>query len=199
MAVCYGTTRHFVDPNNLRPAAKVMSIWALALWALLNGGPWLLVAALLLSSIGDGFLALKDTDKWLLPGMGAFFAAHVAYLFLFHGVLTEGINFTAVPQFILLVIGFTFLASIFGKLGDMRWPVLAYAMVILAMGGAALSLPPEYAWAMYGALAFIASDAILSLELFVLPEDSATRRVTSPLLWFLYWGAQAAITYAFIA
>jgi len=198
-ALAYGTILNSSNPSGLRTVVKSGSVAMLALWALLGGAHWVLCLALVLSAVGDAFLAQKNGEKWLLPGMGAFFAAHVAYVFLFNTELPNGMVTNEAPQLILLVVGAIFLGLISTKLGSMRWPVLTYSVVILAMGCAALSLPPEFAWAKYGALAFILSDMILSLELFVMPQDAPARKVTSPLLWFLYWGGQAAIAWAFIA
>ena len=199
LAAGYGATAFIEDPRNVRFPVKVLSVWALAAWAWLSGGSWLLTGALFASSIGDGFLAQKDGEKWLLPGMAAFFIAHVAYVILFNQHLPEGIVTNEPPQIALLVIAAVYLGLISSKLGAMRWPVFAYAVVILAMGCAALTLPAQYVWAAYGAIAFIASDMILSLELFVLPENAPARKITSPLVWVLYWGGQAAIAYAFIS
>ena len=54
---------------------KTGSTALLVLFAFLAGGPWLLVAGLALSSAGDAFLAMDKPgeDKWLKPGMAAFF------------------------------------------------------------------------------------------------------------------------------
>ena len=198
LALLYGTVFSRAEPSPVRTAAKTGSVILLAVWAALAGGPLWLIAALGLSAIGDACLAQRDEERWLLPGMGAFFAAHVAYVLLFAGVVSGGFQIHAPAQFALLALGAAFLAFLWPKLEDMRWPVLAYTLVIVAMGCAALLLPPAFAWAKWGALAFIASDMILSQELFVLQKSAPVRRITSPLLWALYWGGQAAIAWAFI-
>ena len=67
------------------------------------------------------------------------------------------------------------------------------------MGLAALGLPltQPAGIALIGAALFILSDAVLSLELFVLPATHAARRVTPFVIWSTYWLAQAVFLMAF--
>jgi uncharacterized membrane protein YhhN len=51
---------------------------------------------------------------------------------------------------------------------------------------------------MVGALMFMASDFILSLELFVLDPQSALRKITRHAIWGLYWCGQALIAWPFL-
>ena len=159
----------------------------------------LILVALGLSALGDAFLA-GDPKKWLLAGMAAFFAAHVAYIPLFW----DGAD-AARPLFVLgLQVALTFGAAFFVRSllpwidKPMRWPVLAYGIVILLMGNAALRLEPTLLLATIGALMFITSDAILSLELFRMADNHRLRPVTARLVWALYYGGQALIAAAFI-
>jgi uncharacterized membrane protein YhhN len=61
-----------------------------------------------------------------------------------------------------------------------------------------LGLPTSLWLVTVGALLFMTSDAILSGELFKLPEDSPARRWSAPAVWVLYWVGQAAITAGFL-
>ena len=47
--------------------------------------------------------------------------------------------------------------------------------------------------AMLGAILFVVSDFVLATELFRLPEDAPVRRITAPVVWWTYVGAQALI------
>lgn len=173
---------------------KTGSVALLSVWAFLMGGPVLLVAALALSAVGDAFLAGK-AERWLLPGMAAFFLAHAAYVPLFWQ-LGEG-DWTwpvKAGQAALVVGGVLFarwlLPSVEPK---MRVPVILYTAVILMMGAAALALPGAYWLATLGALMFIASDVILSFLLFRQPKDQPANIPASLAVWGLYFGGQMLI------
>ena len=83
-------------------------------------------------------------------------------------------------------------------LGEMRWPVFAYTAVILMMGAAALRLDPVYWPVTLGAIMFIASDMILSLQLFRKPADQPAGTVSSLAVWTLYFGGQALIAWGML-
>lgn len=192
-AAVYGAVMVRRAPSLPRTIAKTAATVCLAIAAFQLGGPVLLIAALGLSALGDAFLAMGEGDAFLLPGMGAFFAAHVAYVVLFW---QSGLAYSQPLMMLAAILVFAALAFLIWlrpKLGNMQIPVLAYGAVIAAMGALAIHLPAEYRLATWGAMAFIASDAILSLELFVMKPDAKVKAVTSPLLWALYWGGQALI------
>ena len=70
-------------PTFLRAVLKTLAVALLAVLSVMQGGPWLLVLALVLSALGDFFLAF-DGEKPFLSGLGSFLAAHVAYVALFY-------------------------------------------------------------------------------------------------------------------
>ena len=177
---------------------KTGSTALLAGFAYLAGGPWLLVAALALSSVGDAFLAL-DGEKWLKPGMAAFFLAHIAYVALFWGLpqADRGLLILA-AQVVLVFGGVIFIRWLAPWLAEMRYPVFAYGAVILMMGAAALRLDPQYLLVIIGAMMFIASDVILSLQLFTRPAGEAPRLAPSLAVWGLYFFGQALIAWGLV-
>tara|TARA_R110001606_G_scaffold313588_1_gene460216 strand:- start:50 stop:697 length:648 start_codon:yes stop_codon:yes gene_type:complete len=178
---------------------KTTSTALLALWAYLAGGPLLLVAALGLSSLGDLFLALKG-EAWLKPGMAAFFLAHVAYVALFWSLGAEERTLLVLAaQIVLVLAGAAFIRWLVPWLGEMRNPVIIYAGVILMMGAAALNLQPALWPVTLGALMFIASDVILSLQLFTKPADAPAGMLSSLAVWFLYFGGQVLIAWGLLA
>ena len=196
LGIVFGTVLCWRPHSTLKLVIKTASTALLAVWAALVGGPILLVAGLALSSLGDFFLGLGDDNKWLLPGMGAFFSAHVAYIALFLGLPhADPTLLVLAAQIALVITGFVFVRWLWPSLADMRWPVFAYAIIILLMGAAALRLETDFLWVMLGALMFIVSDVILSIELFRKPEGAPARIVPSVSLWFLYFGGQALIAY----
>ena len=76
LGLVYGAGFCYRGKGPVALLVKTGSTALLALWAYLAGGPVLLVAGLALSSAGDAFLALEG-ERWLKPGMAAFFLAHV--------------------------------------------------------------------------------------------------------------------------
>lgn len=178
-----------------RALLKMSGIVILAAISFATGGPWLLWAALLASAVGDLFLAGKP-ERWLLPGMAAFFIAHVFYVLLFWQ-MGQGASPLPVKlaQAALVFSGVTYLFWLVPFIDKpMRLPVIAYGAVILVMGCAALALPLTYWLAALGALMFIASDAVLANELFRQPKDAPPRKAQSYAIWFLYFFGQAALT-----
>lgn len=181
----------------MKTAVKVAATAFLSLWAYLVGGPWLLVTALAFGALGDGFMS-GNPKKWLLPGLLAFFAGHLAYLVLFMKaphIPIYGVNLSIICTVFILSGGFVLF--LWKSLGDMRWPVLAYTTVIAFMGATAVILDIGTQFVAVGAAMFITSDVLVALEVFVIEEDDRIRFITSPLLWSLYFGGQALIAYGF--
>jgi uncharacterized membrane protein YhhN len=193
----YGVALCWRPHSLFKLVVKTGSTALLALWAYLLGGPVLLVAGLALSSLGDFFLEADEGDRFLLPGMGAFFAAHIAYIALFWALPQADrsvLNLAA--QIGLIASGVVFIRWLAPSVTkQMRLPVILYGGIILMMGAAALRLEPAYLPVLLGALMFIASDVILSFQLFVRPADAPRLALPSIALWFLYYGGQALIAW----
>lgn len=198
LAIVYGAFFSVGGPSFPKLIFKAGATTLLAAWAYSAGAPPLLIAALALSALGDAFL-VGEGDKWLLPGMAAFFAAHVAYVGLFWGEPATphtALNLTA--QTALIIAGIAMIWRVAPAAGPLRIPVIAYAAVILMMGAAALRLPEPHTLAIAGALLFILSDALLAEELFIMDKAAAIRRLTSRTVWATYFGGQSLIAAAFL-
>lgn len=198
LSVIYGALFCYRPPSLIKTVVKVAATGLLTLWVYRLGGPFLLVTALAFGTIGDGFMS-GDPRKWLLAGLLAFFAGHVAYLALFmttpHTPMTGTTLFIACAVF---VFSAGFVAYLWKFLGEMRWPVVAYTAVIALMGATAARLDMGTQYVVIGAAMFIASDVLVALETFTIDHESRIRRVTSPVLWALYYGGQALIAYGFL-
>lgn len=185
------------DVRTLRSVMKTAPVALFSLAALLSGAPWLLALGLALGAVGDFALSRKG-EAAFMAGLGSFALAHLAYAVAFAGV--EGrlafFDLTALRW-----IGFAALvimaqSTVFWLLphtGGLKRPVAAYVAIITAMGVAALHLPAAQGLAMLGAGLFVASDLVLSVELFRMEEDSPATRVASHLVWPLYWVGQGLI------
>ncbi len=146
----------------------------------------LIAAGLLCSLVGDVFLMLPA--NLFLPGLTAFFCAHIFFLTAF----TIKCGIMQNKSLLLMLLPAALIMPLFwpGVPSDLRVPVILYLLIITAMtmqaAGRALLLRNKSGWlAMFGALLFFCSDALLAINRFgvKLPESG---------LWVLgaYYPAQ---------
>jgi len=90
------------------------------------------------------------------------------------------------------------LARLWKALGTLRPAVILYVIAIAVMVGSSFLLDAVFWPAMVGAAAFMASDAILSIDLFREEKLFGSDRLTRWAVWFLYYGGQAGIAWAFL-
>lgn len=183
-------------PSWRRTVTKTIAVLLLAFLAFDQNGPWLLVAALLLSAAGDAFLA-QDGEKPFLAGLASFLAAHVAYVALFaaagDGALIIAEPWRAALAAAMLAASGLLLFPLWPALdAGLRLPVAVYTAAILGMGLSALTLPVPVV--ILGASMFMVSDGILATEKFLLVPQSPHRRWTGKAVWLLYYAAQILIT-----
>lgn len=134
----------------------------------------LMLAGLLFCWAGDVLLEVpKEYADLFLPGLGCFLLGHIMYLLTF--ILTPGGNyiFRKGPIFVLPVIlyGACLVYYLFDGLGDMRLPVIAYAVVILTMLTGAINRRNKVNSASYwlvlaGAILFVLSDSAIAINKF---------------------------------
>ena len=187
------------EESLLRAAAKTLPMALLAFTSWWAESAYFLTLALVLSSIGDWFLAFRG-ERAFLAGLVAFLLAHLVYCILFFAGQDPG--WTQGPWFLAgTVLIFALALGVFrrlrDRLGAMKIPVAIYSGVIAAMAVAALSRGPDPVL-LAGAALFMASDLVLSQEVFTLAPDSRMRRYTSPFIWLSYLAAQVLITAAFL-
>ncbi len=170
----------------LRPWFKGLAVAPLAAYGAVAGGPWLLVAALALSAVGDVLLALDEGERLFVPGLLAFLLAHLAYLALFVPDLgMPDAAWRVVALGALLGLGGAVFMRIRPALGPLALPVAGYLAVLTAMVAAALAAGHGGLLVALGALLFAASDALLAVERFERPFPGSAQAV-----WASYWLAQ---------
>lgn len=206
-------------PSPSRTATKTLSTLLLALTTYLNpSSPPLLTAGLALSSLGDFFLALSDTnppakpktaptndddDPFFLPGLTSFLLAHLLYtrLLLTHPGSTplRTLLTTSPASWTLTALIITMLSILIPRVGSaLRVPVAVYAVAIYVMGLSALALPEGKEGVTVGAMMFTASDAVLAVEKFVVGPTTGERRGwMGYAVWGLYYGGQGLIAVGF--
>lgn len=147
----------------------------------------LIAAGLVASLAGDVFLV--DEERLFLPGLASFLVAHLLYLAAFlRGVEVA----TAAPYAAAyLALGAALCVALWPRLGKLRVPVLAYALVLSAMCAAAWARgrADGSPLAPIGATLFYLSDGVLAVNRFRWPF-----RAAKPLLFALYIAGQALIT-----
>ena len=122
----------------------------------------LFLTGLVLSFFGDLFLLFK----WgFLPGLGSFLMAHVFYIISFRKK-TQNTIWKFWP-IILGLFATTLLVFLFPYLKEMKIPVIIYAIVISVMMYTALKTQNRNL--IVGALLFLISDTLLSINLFLQP------------------------------
>ena len=183
------------QPSLKRTVAKTIAVGALAVMAFYAGGPLLLVLALALSAAGDAFLA-HEGDRAFLGGLGSFLLAHIAYAVLFvssgPGLAAASLPGVAAVVVFALVMGVLMVRNA----GPLALPVAVYVLAIAVMGLGGVTLG---GLVLLGAVLFMASDAILGSEKFLMPQTSSLRWLTGPAVWVLYYAGQVLITLGLLA
>jgi len=178
--------------NRRRSIRKTLPVALFAIASSIEGASIGLVAALGFSALGDLALSRVGTKAFLI-GMIAFATAHIAYIVV---MLSLGATLD-LSQWPYMVLMLAFGASTEWWLrphtGALIWPVRAYVLIIMAMGLVALGLPEARSMALWGALLFVISDMILSIETFVMPSNDPRRKLASKLVWITYIAAQIGL------
>lgn len=188
-------------PSWRRTVVKAAAVALLALLAAMEDGPVLLMAALALSAAGDAFLA-HEGERPFLGGLASFLFAHLAYVALFATAGGGAEILLAQPwraalPLLAAAASVVLLFRLLPAVGPaLRLPVAAYVAAIVAMVVTAATVPAPVV--MLGAVLFLASDAILAIEKFLLAPDSRHRVWAGPAVWVLYYLAQLAITLGFL-
>lgn len=155
-----------------KPAASVCFVVAGAA-ALPHDHPargWML-AALVLSALGDVLLLRMSAEAWFLAGVGAFGLAHVAYAAAF---VTRGVAPFAIEgaAFVALLAAALVLAWLVPRVpAKLRGAIFGYAavisaMIVCAVGTVAAHGGPKI---LVGAVMFYASDLAVARDRFVAP------------------------------
>lgn len=184
-----------VVSNNLKYITKPLTtllIILIAIFQLPETGStygYLILTGLFFSLLGDIFLMLP-TDKFV-QGLVSFLVAHIAYIIAFS--LGFGPYFEIgylIPSAVYTII---FLWILLPKTGEMKIPVVVYALVLMTFlwqaTGRFYYLGNSSAFFTFaGAILFVISDTILAYSKFI-----KTPKASSFLIHSTYWVAQLLI------
>ncbi len=198
-ATLYGIVL-FQKQNIRRTIIKTLAIGLLAILSFHLNAPLFLILALIFSAIGDAFLA-HDGDKAFMGGLLAFLIGHIFYILLFANHGANPALLTGEPWRIVLLISLVGLAVfMLSKLlpvtGALAKPILVYVVVITTMGIFASMF--DKSLAIFGAVMFMASDALLSTEKFLLDKKASIRQPMQIAVWSLYYVGQLLIALSFL-
>lgn len=139
----------------------------------------ILLTALLFSWIGDIILLFTDKgEMYFIFGLVAFLFSHIAYILVFNKqpkmeIYTKKfVLFIGVGIVLLYLI--TMLSLLLPSLGELKIPVVVYAitistMLLFAFKGSLHWQRPAAIYILFGAIIFVASDSILAINKFHTP------------------------------
>jgi uncharacterized membrane protein YhhN len=198
--VCAELVSEWTGNSLLHRITKPLIMLSLLLFAIsemrgnLHPAKVFLFCGMLCGMIGDMLLMFKSDISWAVEGgMLAFLLGHIFYIITYRtgskGSLE--LNLWWIASFLLygIVSGY----FLFSHTGAMLMPLIVYALVLFAMAIIAKERQARvpmrsYRLVWFGALAFIASDSILAIHLFVRSSP-----IGGILLMALYAGAQLCI------
>jgi len=196
------TGRFWAQPATKASMAILFAV-AAACHPIVRERRWL-VCALVLSAVGDFFLAIPWWTPAFVSGLGAFLLAHLCYLgallpLTFRGATSpagvrgEGAHrrtrLAAVA--VVVVLGVGMLTRLWPRLhaAAVTLPVTLYITVLIAMVCAALLARLPTVWTAVGAVLFAVSDAMIGVGEFVLGSEALELPI-----WWVYAASQALIT-----
>ena len=155
-------------------------------------GGALFATALAAHAIGDLLI-----ERTLLAAVASFFLGHLGYLTLFwrrRRPFDELRGSTKLALGLLALAAAAFVVRLAPALRSVeRIAIPVYVIALLSMAGSALNVDRARRWVASGALLYVASDALLSLDLFGRGAGDARH-----LTWPLYAAAQLAIAWGWI-
>ena len=180
-----------------QPVAKAAMavLLAVAAWfhPILRERRWL-VPALVLSAVGDFFLAMPWWKPAFVCGLGAFLVAHLCYLgalLPLRGNTSRG-RLVAAAAVVIACVGMLvrFWPTLMAE--GMTLPVTVYISVLCAMVCAALVARLPTAWTALGATLFAVSDGMIGVGQFILGSEALELPI-----WWVYAASQVLITAGF--
>lgn len=141
---------------------------------------FLIFFALLFSWFGDIILTFQGQGKWIFTaGLGAFLVTHILYIIAYKTATVETSNkanrlFTISRILIFLFVGIALDNALWNKIGNLRFPIGIYTVVIITMAIFAVlrrekTSPSSFSFVYAGALMFIVSDGMIVISKFINP------------------------------
>ncbi len=189
---------HFISKPLLMPALMLLLIYTRSVTA----GKNLLFIGLFFSWLGDVLLMLEHKHSlFFIFGLASFLTTHIFYIIYFLKIRSANPSLLKKkPIYIALVLayGTSLVWQLYPYLGELKLPVIIYAVVICSMLLCSLHIflkvnkkAALYYW--LGATAFVVSDTLLAVNKFYQPFAYA-----GILIMLTYCAAQYLITRGYI-
>jgi uncharacterized membrane protein YhhN len=146
---------------------------------------WLILMAMLFSFLGDSFLLYEENNSlYFILGLLSFLIAHLFYILIFRqfrsGIHEDQLATVqkARMAFPVILAATGLVVVLYPRLGDLRFPVIVYAAVLMFMVLNALfrfqrTSPASFWMVSSGAVLFMISDSILAINKFLSPVSNA--------------------------
>ncbi len=184
-------------PVNAMIKGLAVSVLAAIAFGLVRGrGRMLLSLALIFSSLGDIFLALRSGNYFVF-GLLSFLVAHLFFITLWIRHWDTPLQ-TNGRQKLLVAALLLFLATMLWWLlpiPNLSIPVAIYMCVLTTMVITAALANFKSNWVVMGAVLFLLSDTLIALSTF---KDVVGGRLAGVLIWSTYYLAQYLIAFGFI-
>jgi uncharacterized membrane protein YhhN len=180
----------------------LMPVLAILLLTRLSGNQskvwYLTLLGIVLAWAGDVFLLFENKNpSFFLFGLASFLGTHICYIILFKKLIIPSSGWWSKKAWLWLAVagyGIILVTLLWDSLGEMKVPVMVYALCITVMLILSLRLQPgmpKQVWMYFaiGAGLFVLSDSILALNKFLQPIDFA-----APAIMLTYGLAQYFIT-----
>ena len=148
--------------------------------------------ALIISSLGDFFLAIRSAD-YFVEGLGSFLIAHLIYISAFARHRDIGSKAPHVLPLTLIIglLAIVMMTILWPHLGALKAPVCLYIIVISLMAIAAVHSRFQSALIIPGVLSFLISDGLIAVSKFLTPLP-----FSASMIWITYVTAQVLIVLA---
>lgn len=179
--------------RSLVPGLPVLFLAALA-W--LGQAHLALVAVLVVSALGEPLIDREAPARYL-AGLGLFLAARVLYAVLFVLAADPALLASGIWRAGLIVVAAVGLGvaakRLWARSGPLRWPMVIYGLLVLAMVAAAAMVRP--AGIGIAALLLAGSDIGMAVNRFLTPTDAEPPAGRMRIVWLLRYVSQALIVF----
>jgi uncharacterized membrane protein YhhN len=131
----------------------------------------LLLLALVFSWVGD-LMLMQPEEQYFLLGLGAFLLAQLTYVYIYWISTYQRPELRLTPLLPILTFTIFLLAFLIPRTGDMKIPIVFYAVCITGMAcmarlRAGLTSNQSFQWVMLGSVLFVISDSTIAINKFV--------------------------------
>lgn len=193
MACLYGVVFSWRIAGSGRLIGKGLAMLGLIFMAISAQAPTTLQLALIFAIVGD----LLIVFGWTVTRFRLLHSCLAAYAAAYTLIIANFIDIGLAPGWAALVgvpiIGGTLV--FYGReIFTVSVVTLGYATLVLVMAIVAMMLPEPYLAAKVGAWFILFSGLVFGVELFRIPPQALNRRmITSPTIWFTYYGGLVLI------